>query len=214
MNFVVVVTLAIFLDSNALFPPTTSFAVMRVSMEEERLRQEQQAAAAAAATPTDGAPPAAAPEPLDLGAPPEPLDLAPEAAAGGDEMDEDELLQQALALSMNAAGDEGAGEAETADVGGMAGMDEEMQLALQMSMQMEPSTGPSVPPATAAPAAAAPAPTAAAAPAAPAAALYDPAIVNSMLATLPGVDPSDPRIQAALAQIQAKQDSEKKDEKK
>jgi hypothetical protein len=39
--------------------------------------------------------------------------------------------------------------------------------------------------------------------------------VNGLLASLPGVDPSDPRIQLALQQIQAKQDEDKsKDAKK
>ncbi len=58
--------------------------------------------------------------------------------------------------------------------------DEEMKLALAMSMQQASSEAP-----------------------APAAAgeFNDPAFVNSMLAQLPGVDPNDPAIQAALASI-------------
>ncbi|CAM9664365.1 unnamed protein product, partial [Heterosigma akashiwo] len=46
----------------------------------------------------------------------------------------------------------------------------------------------------------------------------DPAFVNSLLGSLPGVDPSDPKIQAALQQIggsDAKQeDKDKKDDDK
>ena len=60
--------------------------------------------------------------------------------------------------------------------------DDEMKLALAMSMQQASSEAP-------APAAAA------------GGEFNDPAFVNSMLAQLPGVDPNDPAIQAALASI-------------
>ena len=68
--------------------------------------------------------------------------------------------------------------------------DEEMKLALAMSMQQASSEAP--------------------APAAAAGEFNDPAFVNSMLAQLPGVDPNDPAIQAALASIN--QSGEKKDD--
>ena len=45
----------------------------------------------------------------------------------------------------------------------------------------------------------------------------DPSFVNSLLSGLPGVDPNDPKIQAAMAQItkkEDKKDEDKKDEKK
>ena len=68
--------------------------------------------------------------------------------------------------------------------------DEEMKLALAMSMQQASSEAP--------------------APAAAGGEFNDPAFVNSMLAQLPGVDPNDPAIQAALASIN--QGGEKKDD--
>lgn len=40
----------------------------------------------------------------------------------------------------------------------------------------------------------------------------DPTFVNSLLSGLPGVDPNDPKIQAAMAQMNKKDDS--KDEEK
>jgi 26S proteasome regulatory subunit N10 len=74
--------------------------------------------------------------------------------------------------------------------------DETMQLALQLSMQQDGAA-------------------AAAAPAEPAApSFHDPTFVNQMLSQLPGVDPNDPAIQAALAKIRGdeKKDDEKKDD--
>ena len=81
-------------------------------------------------------------------------------------------------------------------------MDDEMQMALQMSMQTS-ETPAAETPAPAAPAAETPA-------AAPGADFYDASFVNNMLASLPGVDPDDPAIRDALAQIQAKQDEDAK----
>ena len=173
---------------------------LRVSMEEERARQEQESASAAP------------PEALDA---PEPLEPVPEAepaqepapAAGGD--DDEALLQQALALSMNDDQADGAATTEASPAMDTEGLDEEMQMALQMSMQLDE---PAQTPQPTEPAAEAPPAAAAEAAPAGAAAGYDPSFVNSLLASLPGVDPSDPRIQMALAQIQAKQDAEKKDQ--
>ena len=56
--------------------------------------------------------------------------------------------------------------------------EEEMKLALAMSMQQSEAPAPAA-----------------------AGEFNDPAFVNSMLAQLPGVDPNDPAIQAALASI-------------
>ena len=56
--------------------------------------------------------------------------------------------------------------------------DDEMKLALAMSMQQSEAPAPAA-----------------------AGEFNDPAFVNSMLAQLPGVDPNDPAIQAALASI-------------
>ena len=91
-----------------------------------------------------------------------------------DAMDEDDaLLQEALAMSMKE--DEGA----TVEPAAMEDDDEEeMKLALAMSMQQSEAPAPAA-----------------------AGEFNDPAFVNSMLAQLPGVDPNDPAIQAALASI-------------
>lgn len=188
---------------------------LRVSMEEERARQEAAASAQnTGATMSDDGP---APldtlggsEPTDSTPQPAPLDApASDAQAPSaqqhtmdDEEDEDALLQQALALSMadNAAMDDDD--------------DDDIQKALQMSMAS--SETPQEPPASTPPQTLAPSPTVAPPAATPAvsAQFYDPSFVSSMLASLPGVDPNDPRIQQALQQIQAKQDSEKKEDEK
>ena len=99
-------------------------------------------------------------------------------------MDEDDaLLQEALAMSMKE--DEGA----TVEPAAMEDdeEDDEMKLALAMSMQQSEAPAPAA-----------------------AGEFNDPAFVNSMLAQLPGVDPNDPAIQAALASIN--QGGEKKDD--
>lgn len=49
------------------------------------------------------------------------------------------------------------------------------------------------------------------------AAFLDPSFVNNLLSGLPGVDPNDPKIQAAMAQLnksEDKKDGEKKDDEK
>jgi 26S proteasome regulatory subunit N10 len=202
---------------------------LRVSMEEERARQESEAAAdpapdagaAASNTGMDvdtsgrGATAAAA---SAMAAPAD--SVAPGAAAVGGESEDEELLQQALALSMN----DGPSAGETMDTDG--GMDEEMMMALQMSMQVDnatPAPSASTPASelTADPGGAANTATSAAAEegatgaaAAPSGSqFHDASFVTNMLASLPGVDPSDPRIQQALQQIQNSKDAEKKDDK-
>lgn len=196
---------------------------LRVSMEEERARQEQEAARkaqeeggeVAGATSGEGGSAGmdveGAPEPLETPSGPPPAGATEEPV-----MDEDAVLQQALALSM---------QAEAEEEGGEDAMDEEMQRALQMSMQSAPA--PSQPPATPDPSssssfssAAAPAPAPAGAPsAAPAAAGTPPGVpgqafnssfVRGMLSSLPGVDLNDPRVQEALQRIQDHSEGDKK----
>jgi len=168
---------------------------LRVSMEEERARQERVAAAsnnnneeeksgdAGDAEGGDSAPSGdAAME-----------DAAPLAAvAEGGEMDEDALLQQALAMSMaEANASSGGGEEEkTAEDTAMDEDDDEdaaMQAALAMSMgeggdDAAESSGQQQ--------------------------LQDPAFVNQLLGSLPGVNPDDPAIQEALR----KANEDKKDD--
>ena len=149
---------------------------LRISMEEERARQE----AAAAETPADGAAAEASPAASTEDAPAASTPKTPEAPDNEDAMDEDDaLLQEALAMSMK-EDTEGA-TVEPAAMEEDDEEDEEMKLALAMSMQQASSEAP--------------------APAAAGGEFNDPAFVNSMLAQLPGVDPSDPAIQAALASI-------------
>mmetsp|Transcript_7015 Transcript_7015/g.10508 ORF Transcript_7015/g.10508 Transcript_7015/m.10508 type:complete len:444 (+) Transcript_7015:88-1419(+) len=179
---------------------------LRVSMEEERARQERVAAASNEGSSNQeektgedgeavGAAAAAAPEAMDVAA------MAPEV---GEEMnDEDALLQQALAMSMA----EGAGGAEEAAAGGggddaAAAMDTEggdddddaaMQMALAMSMQGEGEEKS----------------------AEGGQQFQDPAFVNQLLGSLPGVNPDDPAIQEALRKTNEDADkSDKKDDGK
>ena len=156
---------------------------LRISMEEERARQEAAASA-------DGAAAEASPAASTEEAPAASTPKTPEAPDNDDAMDEDDaLLQEALAMSMK-EDTEGATVEPQADQMEDDEEDEEMKLALAMSMQQASSEAP--------------------APAAAGGEFNDPAFVNSMLAQLPGVDPNDPAIQAALASIN--QGGEKKDD--
>jgi len=179
---------------------------LRVSMEEERQRQENAAKASAEASGEAVAAEAGGDAaPTTEGAAATPAGDVPMAGA-----DEAALLEAAIAMSMPAASPitpAAAPPAATPDAPKGAAappaevtpavpdadvtmddadMDEEMQLAMAMSMsQGEP------PAATPAPA---PAP-----PAASGADMFqDPQFVQSVLGSLPGVDPSDPRIQSVL----------------
>jgi 26S proteasome regulatory subunit N10 len=177
---------------------------LRVSMEEERARQER--VAAAAATEAGGEAEAGGGETksedaeMTEAAAPE-AKAAPTAADMG-LSEEEALLQQALAMSMN----ENEPTDEETKTGGeddskpaAAPMDVEdedsaMQMALQMSMQNEAAGGGD-------------------AAAAASAEFQDPAFVNELLGSMPGVDPNDPEIQQALRQaVAAKKqvDDEKK----
>ena len=174
---------------------------LRVSMEEERARQEAatKTDAETKSDDADGAAPAAAdtatPAAGGEAAPTSTMEVdstapapAPAAAVAAEE--EEELLQQALAMSMHdsiAEPESQAAEAAPATPAPTAMQtdadedDEAMQLALQMSLQ---ASGAEAPPTTE-----------------DAQQFHDPEFVNRMLASLPGVDPSDPQIQAALQRI-------------
>jgi len=158
---------------------------LRVSMEEERARQERVSAAAAAESNQEeksGDNDAAAANNSD----------SMEGITDGVENDEDALLQQALAMSM-AENQASVTFGETAAAAGVEGTamdmgddddDAAMQMALAMSMQGEEKTD----------------------------AGLDPAFVNQLLGSLPGVNPDDPAIQEALRK--AKDESEKKGDEK
>lgn len=153
--------------------------VLRMSMEEERARQEAAARAQAEGGGGEGAAAAQA-EGGDAAQGPSGEGAAAPAAGEAEamEMDDDALLQQALAMSM--AGAEGAAapaaEAPPAAEAGGEPMDADLALALQMSVEDQGGE----------------------APAALQQALADPEYVQGVLGALPGVDPNDPAIQAAL----------------
>jgi 26S proteasome regulatory subunit N10 len=199
--------------------------VLRVSMEDERARQESEAAAnPSSPAANNGATAAAAGDDatsanMDVDS----AETAPVASPAdqqitGGEAEDQELLQQALALSMN---DGDAGDMD------MDGMDEEMMMALQMSMQMD-SASASAPGASAT---TQPTPTSGmgaeakeegtdVASTTPQAStqFHDDGFIANMLESLPGVDPSDPQIQQALQRFQnsnagGTKDTQKKDEK-
>ena len=172
---------------------------LRVSMEEERARQERVAAQAAEQQESKDA------EMADAGASGPPAD-APLAAAMDIGLSEEEaLLQQALAMSMNE--NEPTSESKEEDSKPPSSMETEgvddeaaaMQLALQMSMQEESS--------------------AAAGEAKSGEGeqqqFQDPQFVNDLLGSIEGVDPNDPHIQSALRNLNQddkKEESDKNNE--
>ena len=139
-----------------------------------RISMEEERARQEAAASAEGAAAEASPPASTEEAPAASTPKTPEAPDNDDAMDEDDaLLQEALAMSMKE--DEGA----TVEPAAMEDDDDdEMKLALAMSMQQSEAPAPAA-----------------------AGEFNDPAFVNSMLAQLPGVDPNDPAIQAALASI-------------
>ena len=163
---------------------------LRVSMEEERARQERVAAAAAAEG--GGGDGEAKSEDAEMTEAAPAKEKKPSAADMG-LSEEEALLQQALAMSMNE--NEPEGEAKTGEDSKPAAMDVEdedsaMQMALQMSMQND------------------------AAGAATSAEFQDPAFVNELLGSMPGVDPNDPEIQQALRQAVAAKKAVEDEKKK
>lgn len=160
---------------------------LRVSMEEERARQERVTAAAAAEG--GGAGGEAKEEDAEM---PDAAAAAPAAtAATAADMglsEEEALLQQALAMSMNEnepkAEDAAGGDTKPAAMDTEEDEDAAMQMALQMSMAGEggaPAEGQQ---------------------------FQDPAFVNELLGSMPGVDPNDPEIQEALRQAKKKKEDE------
>lgn len=176
---------------------------LRVSMEEERARQQASKDAAATGGSDAGASGSGADQ-TAAGGEKMDADAAGGAAAVDDVemMDEDVLLQQALAMSM---GQGGAADAATggADVAMEANEDEDPELAMALKMSMGNADGGSASDAAAAPS--------------------DAAYIASVLNSLPGVDANDPALQAALAGLGPNaaattrdadaKDSEKKEEK-
>ncbi|KAL3936932.1 MAG: hypothetical protein SGARI_002345 [Bacillariaceae sp.] len=171
---------------------------LRVSMEEERARQERLAAQQASSqeeskdaemSDAAGGGDAAADAPA-------PAEAPAAAAAAPSAMDlglseEEALLQQALAMSMNENEPSSAQEEDSKPAAAMDTEEDDeaaaMQMALQMSMQQDSEK------------------------AGDEAKLQDPQFVNQLLGSLPGVDPNDPQIQNALSNIK---DGDKKDDDK
>mmetsp|Transcript_31799 Transcript_31799/g.46894 ORF Transcript_31799/g.46894 Transcript_31799/m.46894 type:complete len:411 (-) Transcript_31799:43-1275(-) len=164
---------------------------LRVSMEEERARQERAAASSAESS-------GAQEESKDADMPD--AETAPDAAdtsnvgAGGMDLglsEEEALLQQALAMSMNENDpqEQESGSADIAAEKPAADNDDDaaMQMALQISMQTEKESGESS-----------------------GRQFQDPQFVNQLLGSLPGVDPNDPDIQNALRDVN---EGDEKDEK-
>ncbi|KAK9713226.1 hypothetical protein RND81_06G013000 [Saponaria officinalis] len=162
---------------------------LRVSMEEERARQE--AAAKKAAEEASGQEKGeSSSQDVTMG---ESSSAKPEADKKIDIMDdENALLQQALAMSM----DEPASTTTVRDIDmSDAAVDEDLQLALQLSVDGDALGSTSQPNQTDM-----------------SKLLSDQSFVSSILASLPGVDPNDPSVKDLLASMQNQ--SEKKDEDK
>ncbi|KAL9241423.1 hypothetical protein vseg_015538 [Gypsophila vaccaria] len=162
---------------------------LRVSMEEERARQE--AAAKKAAEEASGQ------EKGESSSQDVTMGESSSATAEGDKTidimdDENALLQQALAMSM----DEPASTTTVRDIDmSDAAVDEDLQLALQLSVEDGDKDSTSQPNQTDM-----------------SKLLSDQSFVSSILASLPGVDPNDPSVKDLLASMQNQ--SEKKDEEK
>ncbi|BDA40933.1 26S proteasome non-ATPase regulatory subunit 4 [Coccomyxa sp. Obi] len=178
---------------------------LRVSMQEERARQEAATAAAAAADGTAGeAGPSAAPAGEG-----DKVTAAPAAVDEATPMDEDALLQQALAMSMQVDSAGGLENAATSaapsaaapsassgvDVGMFDTEDEDLRLALQMSMAGDGAEAGKEKQGAVTDV------------------LNDTDYVNSLLGSLPGVDPNDPALQGALASLTKSTDNKEEEEK-
>ena len=160
-----------FAEFGGIDPNLDPELAMALRISMEEERARQEAAASAEGAAAEASPAAPTEE-----APAASTPKTPEAPDNDDAMDEDDaLLQEALAMSMK-EDTEGA----TVEPAAMEDDDDEEEMKLALAMSMQQSEAP-----------------------APAAAgeFNDPAFVNSMLAQLPGVDPNDPAIQAALASI-------------
>ncbi|XP_039054830.1 26S proteasome non-ATPase regulatory subunit 4 homolog [Hibiscus syriacus] len=158
---------------------------LRVSMEEERARQEAAAKKAAEEASSQEKGEDAQPQSDSQNA----TSTATEKVS--DPMDEDDLLKEALALSMNIPGsDSSAGDAQMSEA---SNDDQELALALQMSMQdgSKESSAPSD----------------------VSKVLGDQSFMSSIISSLPGVDPNDPNVKNLLASLPGQSESQqKKDE--
>lgn len=157
---------------------------LRVSMEEERVRQERATAAAAREESKDA----------DMADASSSGDAFASAAADAGLSEEDALLQQALAMSMQENDPVPSSESKPAATPSRMETDEDedaaMLMALQMSMQTEePDSKPS---------------------SSSDQQFQDPSFVNELLGSMPGVDPNDPEIQEALRKAAAKKEEEEK----
>ncbi|KAH7518428.1 hypothetical protein FEM48_Zijuj09G0170500 [Ziziphus jujuba var. spinosa] len=161
---------------------------LRVSMEEERARQEAAAKRAAedASRQEKGEEPSSKAEDAtmsdaNVSAPEENKKITNDGDANA-------LLKQALQMSMNISGSShSVGDAEMLDT---TSEDQELALALQMSMQ-ESTSNPS-------------------SQADESKVLEDQSFVSSVLASLPGVDPDDPAVKDILAALQNQSESQQK----
>lgn len=163
---------------------------LRVSMEEERARQQR--AAQQQETPAAGG---ANPQAMQVDAPD--ADLQAAAARSLEGLSHADMLQE-----------------QDDPSGGFAGMSEEEQMALALKMSMEGADAQPMEDVASTPADASGTAAAASAPAT--AAGED--VVNSdylagLLMTLPGVDPNDPEIQATLAALQGQKKDDDKSKK-
>jgi len=176
---------------------------LRVSMEEERARQERAAAAAAAAEESKTDEPAASGDvagdaEMTDSAAAVPSTPAPVAAPDLGLSEEEALLQQALAMSIETptgapAAEESKAEEATPMEAEEDDEDAAMQMALRMSMMPEGSEEEGKA-------------------AEGGQQFQDPQFVNQLLGSLPGVDPNDPQIQEALKNAQKDdKDEDKKD---
>nr|XP_008372906.2 26S proteasome non-ATPase regulatory subunit 4 homolog isoform X1 [Malus domestica] len=160
---------------------------LRVSMEEERARQEAAAKRASEEAGGKGGEPSSKSEDATM------TDQANVSSPNEDKkhtdnmVDENDLLKEALAMSMNVSGTgHSAGDTEMSEA---TSADQELALALQMSMQEsagEPSSQSDA-----------------------SKVLEDQSFISSILESLPGVDPNDPSVKDLLASL--KNQSEQKD---
>mmetsp|Transcript_23280 Transcript_23280/g.32158 ORF Transcript_23280/g.32158 Transcript_23280/m.32158 type:complete len:403 (-) Transcript_23280:50-1258(-) len=169
---------------------------LRVSMEEERARQEAAAKKEGGGEEASSGVEAGEASQLPASVP------MPDAGASDMVMDDDALLQQALAMSMSQTNEsmEGVQEvaAPTPQAQAVSNEDAELALAIQMSIADAAGEGGE----------AAPAPDASMSQV-----LGDASFMNSVLASLPGVDPNDPSVREMLESLGAQQ-GQNPDEKK
>ncbi|XP_050366042.1 26S proteasome non-ATPase regulatory subunit 4 homolog [Argentina anserina] len=161
---------------------------LRVSMEEERARQEAAAKRSADEASRQGEQAPSKSEDVTMSESGDVSILNEDKKPTDNMVDENDLLKQALAMSINVSGTgNSAGDAEMSEA---TNADQELALALQMSMQEssgEPSSQLDV-----------------------SKVLEDQSFLSSILESLPGVDSNDPSVKELLASL--KNPSKEKDE--